>query len=312
MVQSLKYLDPLAISKLRNMEVKARMIVEGFITGMHKSPYHGFSVEFAEHRPYNTGEGLRGIDWKVFARTDKLFTKKYEEETNMLCTVVLDTSDSMRYPTQSKDRLSKLEYGAYLGAALNYLMIQQKDAAGLALFDEKLNFYAPPRAKKSYLVPMLSQLEQVAAQKDLFTHRTSTPQVLHQLATRLRRRGFVVILTDLFSTLHDVDELFPALQHLRHGLHEVLIFHLLDRETESNFDFPNTPLLLKDLETGETLRVQPAQIQLQYRELMAAYQQRLKKKCRELEIDLIEVDIRQPYDKALTDYLIKRQRLTKK
>ncbi|MCE3008273.1 MAG: DUF58 domain-containing protein [Bacteroidetes bacterium] len=312
MVQDLKYLDPLVISRLKNMEVKARMIVEGFITGLHKSPYHGFSVEFAEHRPYNTGEGLRSVDWKVYARTDKLFTKKYEEETNLLCTLVLDTSDSMRYPVQAPDRLSKLEYGAYLCAALSYLMIQQKDAAGLALFDQRLHFYAPPRAKRSYLVPMLSRLQEVAAQVADFTHTTSTPEVLHQLATRIRRRGLVVLITDLLGAPQDVDQLFPALQHLRHGKHEVLIFHLLDAETESRFQFPNTPLLLKDLESGETLRVLPHEIRDQYQELMLAYQQRVKKKCRELEIDLIEVDIRQPYDKALTDYLIKRRKLTRK
>jgi len=309
--QAIKYLDPVVVSKLKNIEVKARLIVEGFITGLHKSPYHGFSVEFAEHRPYNTGEPLRNIDWKVYAKSDKLFTKKYEEETNMRCHIVLDVSDSMRYPIQATDRLSKLEYGCYLTASLAYLMVQQKDAAGLTLFDETLNYYVPPKAKLSWLMPIFVKLEEVVRQKEYFTHRTATANVLHQLAKKISRRGFIVLITDLFSNLHEIDELFPALQHLRHCNHEVIIFHLLDKKTEEKFDFPNQPLVLKDLETGEELRVQPEQIKERYAEVMTAYKTQLRKRCRELQVDFIEVDIEKPFDKVLLDYIIKRQQLTK-
>ncbi|MBX3102849.1 MAG: DUF58 domain-containing protein [Bacteroidetes bacterium] len=307
-----KYLDPLVVSKLKNMEVRARLIVEGFITGLHRSPYHGFSVEFAEHRPYNTGESLRSIDWKVYARTDKLFTKKFEEETNLLCNLVLDVSDSMRYPVGKADRLSKLEYGAYLAAALGWLMIQQKDAAGLSLFDDELRFYAPPKARYSWLVPLLLQLEQVAAQAADFSHRTRTPAVLHQLASRLRRRGMVILITDLLGTPEDLEVLMPALQHLRHAHHEVIIFNLLDRETELDFALPNLPYVVKDLESGESLRVHPAQVKDRYRELMANYLEQVRRRCRELQIEIVEVDVRQNYEKTLRDYFIKRQILTRK
>ena len=309
--QKIEYLDPVVISKLKNIEVKARLIVEGFITGLHKSPYHGFSVEFAEHRPYNTGEPLKNIDWKVFGKSDKLFTKKFEEETNMRCHIVLDISDSMRYPIHVPDRLSKLEYGCYLTAALSYLMVQQKDAAGLTLFDETLNYYVPPKAKLSWLMPIFVKLEEVVKQKEYFMHKTATAQVLHQLAKKISRRGFIVLITDLFNNMNEAEDLFPALQHLRHCNHEIIIFHLLDQKTEEKFDFPNQPLVLKDLETGEELRVQPEQIKERYAEIMEAYKTRLRKRCRELQVDFIEVDVQRPYDKVLMDYVVKRKQLTK-
>ena len=309
-LQHIQYLDPAVVSKLKNIEVKARLIVEGFITGLHKSPYHGFSVEFAEHRPYNRGESLRSIDWKVLGKTDRLYTKRYEEETNLRCHLVLDISDSMRYP-QKGPALTKLEYGCYLTAALAYLMVTQKDAAGLTLFDEQLVHYVPPKARMSWLLPIFARLEQVVREQNLFTHRTATAQVLHQLARKLPRRGLVVLMTDLFVNLNNTDDLFPALQHLRHANHEVILFHLLDRETEESFAFPNQPLLLRDLETGEELRVHPEQIREPYLKLMQEYKDRLRRRCRELRVDFVEVDVRQPYDKALTEYLIKRARLTR-
>ncbi|GAB4414681.1 MAG: DUF58 domain-containing protein [Bacteroidia bacterium] len=300
----IKYLDPLVISRLKHIEIKAKMIVEGFITGMHKSPYHGFSVEFAEHRPYNPGESLKNVDWKVYGKTDKLFSKKYEEETNLRCQVVLDVSDSMRYPQSG---MTKLEYGAYLAAALQYLMIGQRDAAGLTLFDTEISFFAPPKSRYSWLLPMYKQLEMVAASTDYFTRRTATARVLHQVAMKFHQRSFVVIITDLFNQFDEVDDLFKALRHLRHAKHEVIVFHLLDRETEELFDFPNRPLILKDLESGEKVEVQPNQIREQYREVMGQFKRRFKQRCYEFNIDFVEVDIRQPYDKVLTDYLVKRQ-----
>lgn len=305
---NIKYLDPVVVSKLKNIEIKARLIVEGFITGFHKSPYHGFSVEFAEHRPYNVGESLRNVDWKVFGRTDKLYTKRYEEETNLRCQVVLDVSDSMRYPT---DGMSKIEYGAYLAAALQYLMIMQRDAAGLTLFDETPWFQAPPKSKKSWLIPMFMELEKVVARKDLFTHKTAHASVLHQLARKFNRRSFVVIITDLYTQMEQRDELFKAMQHLRHSKHEVILFHLMDKKTEEEFNFPNRPLVLKDLETGEEIQVQPSQIRENYRELVSEFKKTFKRKCHEFNIDFVEVDIHQSYEKALTDYLIKRRAISK-
>ncbi len=302
----IKYLDPLVIRKLKNIEVKAKLIVEGFITGMHRSPYHGFSVEFAEHRPYNAGESLKNIDWKVYGKTNRLFSKKYEEETNLRCQVVLDVSDSMRYPVEG---LSKLEYGAYLAAALQYLMISQRDAAGMTLFDESISFYAPPKSKYSWLIPIYKELEHVVQNVEYFTHKTATAKVLHQIAKKFHRRSFVVLITDLFNQSEDSHELFKSLQHLRHEKHEVIVFHLLDRKTEQQFDFPNRPIILKDLENGEKIEVHPNQIRTQYQQAIRNYNAQFKQKCYEFNIDFIEVDIAQPYDKVLTDYVLKRRKI---
>ena len=310
-IQQIKYLDPVVVSKLKNIEIKARLIVEGFITGFHKSPYHGFSVEFAEHRPYNIGESLKNVDWKVFGKTDKLYTKRFEEETNLRCQVVLDISDSMRYPKNDKEVISKLEYGAYLTAALQYLMIAQRDATGLTLFDEDLHFYAPPKSKKSWLVPMFMKLEEIVQNKDQLRHKTAHANVIHQLARKFHRRSFVVIITDLFNQLEAQDQLFRSLQHLRHARHEVILFHLLHKKTEEQFDFPNRPLVLEDLESGEKIQVQPSQIRDKYLEVMTARKALFKRKCHELNIDFVDVDIASTYDKVLTDYLIKRRSLSK-
>ncbi len=303
---SIKYLDPAVVSRLQNIEIKAKMIVEGFITGMHKSPYHGFSVEFAEHRPYNVGEPLKNIDWKVYGKTDKLFTKRYEEETNLRCQVVLDISDSMRYPEKG---ISKLEYGGFLAAALQYLMMNQRDAAGLTLFDDEIRFYAPPKSKFSWLVPMYQELERVLADRERFTHKTATAKVLHQVAKKFHRRSLVVLITDLFHPGESSQEMFKALQHLRHEKHEILVFHLLDQKTEDKFDFPNRPTILRDLETGEKLEVMPNEIRKQYQEQMSAFRKQFKQRCHEYSIDFIEVDIAQNYEKTLTDYLVKRRKV---
>jgi uncharacterized protein (DUF58 family) len=309
-VRPIKYLDPLVVSRLKNIEVKAKMIVEGFITGMHRSPYHGFSVEFAEHRPYNAGESLRNIDWKVFGKTNKLYSKRYEEETNLRCQVVLDVSDSMRYPQDKKSGvLSKLEYGAYLSAALQYLMIGQRDAAGLTLFDDDITFNAPAKSKYSWLIPMFQELEKVAESTDYFTRKTAAAPVLHKIAMKFHRRSFVVLITDLFSQADQMEELFQALRHLRHQKHEVLVFHLLDRKTEEEFDFPNRPIILRDLETGEKIEVRPNQIRGEYQRMMKEFKQKFKQKCYEFMIDFVEVDVATPYDKVLTDYLVKRRSL---
>lgn len=308
MQQQLKYLDPVVVSKLKNIEIKARLIVEGFITGFHKSPYHGFSVEFSEHRPYNAGESLRNVDWKVYGRTDKLFTKRFEEETNLRCQVVLDVSDSMRYPQEG---ISKLEYGAYLAASLQYLMVGQRDAAGLTLFDDAVRFSAPARSKLSWLVPMFVKLEEVVNNKEVFTHKSAQAAVLNQLAMKFNRRSFVVVISDLFNQFEQQDALFQSLRHLRHNKHEVILFHLLDRDTEEQFNFPNRPLVLKDLETGEEIQVQPQLIRQNYREHLAKMKQQFKKKCHEFNIDFVEVDIRKSYEKVLTDYLFKRRAITK-
>src|SRR5690606_8897890 len=261
-----RYLDPVFVSRLKNMELRARLIVEGFMTGLHRSPYHGFSVEFAEHRPYNPGDELRHVDWKVFAKTDRHYVKQYEEETNLRHYVVLDTSPSMRYRRTAA--LSKLEYGAYLAAALHYLMVKQHDATGLVAFDEAVHTLMPPKSTHGYLHTLLAQLATFADAEPPKQHapRTSAAAALHEVAERIGRRSLVVVITDLFKNVAAHDDLLKALQHLRYRGHEVLVFHVLESATERRFDFPDVPMRFRDMETGEEMTLQPAQLRESYAE----------------------------------------------
>ncbi len=301
-----KYLDPVVVSRLKNMELRARMIVEGFITGLHKSPYHGFSVEFAEHRPYNPGDELRHVDWKVFAKTDRHYVKQYEEETNLRHYVVLDASPSMQYRYAAG--LTKLEYGAYLAAALHFLMVKQRDATGLAAFDETVHTLLGPKSTGTHLRHLLGALERVASTRAP-GKRTSAAAVLGQIAERIGRRALVVIITDLFENIAAHDDLLRALKHLRHRGHEVLVFHVLESETERRFQFPDVPMIFKDLETGEVVSLQPAQIREHYQEAVRFFSEGFRRKCLEHHIDFVEIDTAEPYDTALLAFLNKRKKL---
>lgn len=302
-----RFLDPTAISQLKNMEMRARLIVEGFITGLHKSPYHGFSVEFAEHRPYNPGDELRHVDWKVYAKTDRYYVKQYEEETNLRHYVVLDTSASMRY--RHAQSLSKLEYGSYLAAALHYLMLKQRDATGLIAFDEDLHTLIPPRSTPGYARLLLSHLERINREPEDEHTRTGAARTLHEVAERIDRRSMVVVITDLFENVSRHDELLKALKHLRYRRHEVLVFHTLEAETERRFRFPDRPVQLQDVETGESLTVQPGQLRQDYEAAVEAFSERFRRRCMEYDIDFVELDTQESYDTALMAYLNKRRRL---
>lgn len=302
-----RYLDPTVVSQLRNMELRARLIVEGFITGLHKSPYHGFSVEFAEHRPYNPGDELRHVDWKVYAKTDRHYVKQYEEETNLRHYVVLDTSSSMRY--RGSAALSKLEYGSYLAAALHFLMIRQRDATGLIAFDEAISVLRPPRSTHGYLRELLATLDRIV-QVPSETQRTSAATVLHEVAERVGRRSLVVVVTDLFENVGQHDDLIKALRHLRYRGHEVLVFHILNTETERRFDFPDVPMVFRDMETHEEITLQPSQIRENYREAVQHFSALFRSRCRERNIDFVELDTAEPYSTALLAYLNKRSRLS--
>lgn len=302
----LQYLDPVVVSRLKNMELRARLIVEGFITGMHKSPYHGFSVEFAEHRPYNPGDELRHVDWKVYAKTDRHYVKQFEEETNLRHYVVLDTSTSMRYRHEAP--ISKLEYGAYLAASLHYLMVKQRDATGLITFDEKVHTAMSPKSTSSYLRQLLLTLERVTADEPE-RRRTSAASVLSEVAERIARRSLVVIITDLFENIGEHDALLKALRHLRYRGHEVLVFHVLESETERRFNFPDVPMVFRDMETGEEISLQPAQLRDNYEEAVRHFSERFRRKCLEYNIDFVELDTLQPFDRALLSYLNKRKKL---
>jgi uncharacterized protein (DUF58 family) len=303
-----RFLDPHTVSQLKTMELRARLIVEGFITGLHKSPYHGFSVEFAEHRPYNPGDELKHVDWRVYAKTDRFFLKQYEEETNLRHFVLLDTSDSMRY--RREGALSKLEYASYLAAALHYLMIKQRDATGLVTFDEKINTLMPPKSAHGYLRRLLLQLEHLNQERTSPVRRvTSAAAAIHEIAERISRRSMIVLMTDLFETVSAHDELLRALKHLRHRNHEVLVFHVLEEETERRFRFPDVPMVFRDMETDQEMTVQPAQIREDYTAAVDAFRERFRRGCLEYNIDFLELDSGVPYDKALLSYLNKRRRL---
>ena len=290
------YLKPEILSKVSNLELRAKLVVEGFITGLHKSPFHGFSVEFSQHRPYNPGDSLRFIDWKVLGRTDRYYIKQYEEETNLKAHILLDVSNSMNYSSQE---ISKLQYGKYLCSALTYLMLMQRDAVGMALFDSKIRKLLPPRSATSYLQPILQELDHIESGDD-----TRISEVLHVMAERIKRRGLIILISDL---LDDPEEVLSGLRHFRHNRHEVLVFHLLDPQ-EVNFDFKGD-VLFEDLESKEKIRTFPWYIKNEYRQKVKEFINHYKSVCRENKIDyqLLLTDL--SLDKALTEYLIKRNKL---
>jgi len=304
---SLRYLDPVVVSRLKHMEMRARLIVEGFITGLHRSPYHGFSVEFAEHRPYNPGDELRHVDWKVYAKTDRHYVKQYEEETNLRNYVVLDTSPSMRY--KGDGALSKLQYAAYLAAGLHALMVRQRDATGLITFSDQIDALIPPKSTPSHLRLLLSTLERLDLTKHAGQARTSAATALGQVTERIRRRSLVIVMTDLFENVSAHADLLKALRHLRHRGHEVLVFHILDQATERKFTFPNVPMVFRDMETGEELSVEPSQLRENYEAAATHFTERFRRACLEHNIDFLEVDTATSYEATLLAYLNRRGKL---
>lgn len=279
------------------MELRARLVVEGFITGLHKSPYHGFSVEFAEHRQYMPGDEIKHIDWKIYGKTDRYYIKQYEEETNLKAYIVLDASKSMAYA--SKGNLPKIQYASFLVAALSYMMIKQQDAVGLAVYDERITTYLPPHATKAYLRQILIELDKVRA-----ANKTGGGRSLHQVADRIKRRGLVVIVSDL---LDNPDEIIAALKHFRHKKNEVIVMHVLD-PLERSFAF-DSDAEFKDMETAEQMMTQPWQLRRAYQQTMAAFLERYKRECRENYVDYVLLDTATPYDVALFQYLNKREML---
>jgi uncharacterized protein (DUF58 family) len=297
MQEALKYLQPKVVAQLANMELRARLVVEGFITGLHKSPYHGFSVEFTEHHPYMPGDEIRHIDWKAYGKTDRYYIKEFEEETNLKTYLILDASKSMDYA--SEGQLKKIEYASYLAAALGYLMVEQRDAVGLTVYDERIRTSLPPRATKLYLQQILRELETLQP-----GNKTGTAQSLHEVAERIRRRGLIVILSDL---LDDPVQVMTALKHFRHRGNEVIVMQILD-PLERSFAF-GTDAVFRDMETKEELMTQPWHIQTAYRESMHEFLDFYKRECRENAIDYVLLDTATPFDRALFEYLNKRKRI---
>jgi uncharacterized protein (DUF58 family) len=293
------------VKEYGGLELLARQLVEGFITGLHRSPYHGFSVEFAEHRLYNTGESTRHVDWKVFAKTDRLYTKQYEEETNLRCQLIIDTSTSMYYPIPEK---GKLTFSVVAAAALSYLLQKQRDAFGITTFSDKVDSSTQTKSTRSHLNKVFITLQALLETEQL-TSGTAVSQVLHEIAEKTHKRSLVILFSDMFDQVDHTDEIFKALQHLKHNKHEVLLFHVTDKATEFSFEFEDRPHEFIDLETGEKLKVQPAEVKEVYLEQAASYYHQLKMRCGQLKIDFIEADIRLGFKPILNAYLVKRSRM---
>ena len=293
-----RYLDPAVVARLGALDVRARLVVEGFISGLHRSPFHGFSVEFAEHRPYMPGDPLKNLDWKVWARTDRFLVKQYTEETNLRCHLLLDLSGSMGFRSP-RAVMSKLEYARALSAALAYLMIHQQDAVGALTFVGHPLQYVPARAVRSHLDVALKTRATGEPQG-----RTKLGPALHELAERVKRRGLVVLCSDL---LDDPEAVLSGLQHFRHRRHEVVVFHILDPD-EVEFPYTDTATFV-DMETDERLTTEPWEIAKRYREKLDAWRDHYRRSCRERLIDYVPLDTRTPFDRALLAYLEKRARL---
>tara|TARA_R110000868_G_scaffold15439_1_gene70381 strand:- start:426 stop:1331 length:906 start_codon:yes stop_codon:yes gene_type:complete len=293
------------LKEFSNIELLAKQLVEGFITGLHKSPYHGFSVEFAEHRLYNYGESTRHIDWKVFAKTDRLYTKRYEEETNLRCFLVLDNSSSMYYPQPG---YGKIRFSVLAAAALAFLLQKQRDAVGLYTFSDEIEVQTEVKSTATHVHKILLELQKIF-EGEKTSKKTNVPSVLHQIAKKIHKRSLVIIFSDMFQKTENQNEMFSALQHLKHNKHEVLLFHVNDKNTELDFDFEDRPYKFHDLETGAILKLTPTEIKKSYQTKMQAYYKELKLKCSQLKIDFVDADIHDDFDKILSAYLIKRTKM---
>lgn len=294
-----------------NLGLIAREVVEGFITGLHRSPFHGFSVEFAEHRLYNQGESTKHIDWKLFARTDKLFVKQYEEETNLRCQLVIDTSSSMLFPYSkgNKQLQSKLAFSVFSAAALIYLLRKQRDAVGLTLFSDDIEFHTSPRISSVNAELMFGKLSELIKPENAHLRKTTnTTAVLHQIAENIHKRSLVIIFSDMLDS-QKTGELFSALQHLRYNKHEVILFHVTDHTLEREFEFGNRPHKFVDLESGQTVKFNPSEIKDHYVSTVHSYFDDLKIKCGQYQIDLSEADINKDFSQVLFSFLVKRKKL---
>lgn len=302
-------ISPELISRLGPLELKARQIVEGFIAGLHKSPFYGFSVEFAEHRSYNPGDEIRHIDWKVYAKSERYYVKQYEEETNLRCHLVLDVSSSMQFKYFASQ--TKLEYAVSFGAAMLYLMHRQRDACGLITFDQELKDFVPAKSSYAHLRHIFTRLDPLMGrgQTEQPKRKTASSEILHQIAERLHRRSLVIVITDLFENVAEHDALLSALKHLRHKHHEVVLFHVLEKRSERDLDFPDQRYVFEDLETGSRMDLIPAQVRADYQNKIREYTNRFKRVCSEAQIDYEEIDTESDYSLGLMAYLNKRKRL---
>ncbi len=303
-------IDIQELAKFGNLEFIAKQVVEGFITGLHRSPFHGFSVEFAEHRLYNSGESTKHIDWKLYAKTDKLFVKRYEEETNLRCRVILDVSSSMYFPEISKEYpLNKLGFSIYSIASLIEIFKKQRDGIGLTVFENEVKLATAIKTSPAHQRMIYDELEQLMVkQSERLNVTTSLSTILHQVAENNHKRSLVILFTDFFGN-ESIEALTDAFLHLKHNKHEVLLFNILDKKHEMEFDYPNKPTTFIDLETGEKVKLHPNEIKKNFQQQTKKMADELKMKCAQFKIDFVEVDINEGIEFVLQQYLVKRQKI---
>lgn len=299
--------------QISHLELLARQVVEGFITGLHKSPFHGFSVEFAEHRLYNSGESTRHIDWKLYGRTDKLFVKRYEEETNLRCQIIIDNSSSMHFPGKElleKGVMNKITFSVHCAASLMHMLKMQRDAVGLSLFSDHLEENTPARSSSLHHKLLFMKLEEAMdSGKNESGKKTAAATALHQIAESIHKRSLVILFSDMMDSGDNNEDLFSALQHLKYNKHEVILFHVTDKKREEEFSFENRPYEFIDVETGETVKVLSSQVRDLYLEKMNQAKHELMLRCAQYKIDFVEADINEGYRQVLLPYLIKRQKM---
>ncbi|MCM4167620.1 hypothetical protein KCTC52924_00876 [Arenibacter antarcticus] len=298
------------VQLFQNLELLANQVMEGFISGIHKSPFHGFSAEFAEHKIYNKGESTKHIDWKLFAKTDKLYTKRYEEETNLRCHIILDNSASMYYPEVKQlglDNLNKIGFGVLATAVLMQLLKKQRDAVGLSVYSDSYNFYAAEKSSERHHQMVLAKLNEIVKETTP-AKETGTYAYLHLIAEKIKRRSLVILFTDMLQTAVDDEQLFEALRHLKYNKHEVVLFHVMDKETELSFNFENTPKRFLDTETGAHVDLYADLIKEGYEKEMRDYFSALKLKCAQYRIKYVEVDIQGDFSKVMNTFMVERQK----
>ncbi len=296
------------ISSFQHLELLANQIVEGFISGMHKSPFHGFSAEFAEHKVYNVGESTKHIDWKLFAKTDRLYTKKFEEDTNLRCHIIIDNSSSMYYPKLENNEnffQNKIGFSVLASAVLMNILKKQRDAIGLSVFSDSYEYYSPEKGSERHHRMILNALENLL-EKPKTKKTTDTIKFLHQIAEKIHRRSMIILFTDMFQSGNE-ETLFTALQHLKHNKHKVVLFHVIDTKTELNFDFDNSYRKFIDLETGDEVTIFADNVKDEYEKGVNSYFKKLALTCAQNKIKYIPVGVSDSFDKILTTYLVEKQ-----
>lgn len=293
----------------KNLSLLASQVVEGFISGMHKSPFHGFSAEFAEHKMYNPGESTRHIDWKLYAKTDRFYAKKYDEETNLRCHLIIDNSASMHYPIvkeQSLGSLNKIGYASLAAASVMNLLKKQRDAVGLSVYSSEYEYYAPEKGSERHHAMLLDQLDRISSNAST-TKATDTYKYLHEIAENIKRRSLIILFTDMFQSDRHEDELFEALRHLKYNKHDLVLFHMYDRKTEVDFEFENRPTRFLDVETGEHIHLYADNVREVYAKAVKDYFGKLRTRCGQYRIKYMPVDIGEDFNVVLTTFLLERQ-----